>query len=200
MELWPTYGLLLRLLPLLSDHIHRVDYFVSVGGLHGTWGKKKRSNGFFNRPLAQSCAGCCCHWWQLVAFLDGKKSQSFLGKYYLGGGLSILSRIVRLMSFTGLTWFTSGLSFAGHVSLPHDLFSAGRTVTGMSNCSHLYVSQDRIHIQPEDEQTLRRLTFKCQITKKIFLKIVLVVSLKEIPVTQSILCLIFLMCVETMHH
>ena len=31
-------------------------------------------------------------------------------------------------------------------------------------------------------------------------KIMLVMSLKYIPVTQSMLCLIFLMCVATMHH
>ena len=41
----------------------------------------------------------------------------------------------------------------------------------------------------------RRLTFKCKITK-----IVLVMSLKYTPLTQSILCLIFLMCLATMCH
>ena len=44
-------------------------------------------------------------------------------------------------------------------------------------------------------KTLRPLTFKCNV-----MKIVLIMPLKYIPVTQSILCLIFLMCVATMHH
>ena len=45
------------------------------------------------------------------------------------------------------------------------------------------------------EQTFTWLIFKCKLTK-----IVIVMSLKYIPVTQSILCLILLMCVATMHH
>ena len=47
----------------------------------------------------------------------------------------------------------------------------------------------------QEEQTLRWLTFKSKIAK-----IMLVMSLKYTPVTQSILCLNFLMCVATMHH
>ena len=47
----------------------------------------------------------------------------------------------------------------------------------------------------QEELMFRRLTFKCNITK-----IVLVMSLTYTTVTQSILCLIFLMCVATMHH
>ena len=47
----------------------------------------------------------------------------------------------------------------------------------------------------QEEHTLRRLKFICRFTKLVLLK-----SRKCTPVTQSILCLIFLMCVATMHH
>ena len=50
-----------------------------------------------------------------------------------------------------------------------------------------------LSVLPE-EQTLRRLTFKCKVTK-----IVLVMSLRHMPVTQSIPYLIFSMCAATMH-
>ena len=47
----------------------------------------------------------------------------------------------------------------------------------------------------QQEQMLRRPTFKCKITK-----IMLVLSLKYTQVTQSMMCLILLMRVATMHH
>ena len=47
----------------------------------------------------------------------------------------------------------------------------------------------------QEEQTLKRFTLKCKIQNNL-----LVMSLKYTTVTQSILCLVFLMSVATMHH
>ena len=46
-----------------------------------------------------------------------------------------------------------------------------------------------------EKPTLRQLTFKCQMTK-----IMLIMPLQYTTVIQSILCLVFLLCVATMPH
>ena len=61
----------------------------------------------------------------------------------------------------------------------------------------LPIKGKKIHQEEQEKQMLRWLRFKCKIAE-----IMLVVSLKikYTPVTQSILWLIFLRCVATIHH